>query len=230
MRVVVIGAAGTIGRSVVSVLEGAGHDVVRASRTGEPRVDLSEPDSIDALFRAVGTVDAVVCCAANAPLTPLTDDGFRSSLNAKLFGQVEVARRAVLALSDGGSITLTSGQIPTATPGSAGGALVNAGLEAFVTAAAVELPRGLRLNATWGWIRRTALPPPTWPAPTYTPWKATRRARRSRQDEARVSSDRTHYLSLSRFSDGRRTLGEVGRSVRWSQPWLESFSWCSNSC
>ena len=153
MRVVVIGAAGTIGRSVVTVLEGAGHEVLRASRTGDPRVDLAEPDSIDALFRSVGTLDAVVCCAAHAPLTPLTDDGFRSSLNAKLFGQVEVARRAVLALSDGGSITLTSGQIPTATPGSAGGALVNAGLEAFVTAAAVELPRGLRLNAVSpGWV------------------------------------------------------------------------------
>jgi NAD(P)-dependent dehydrogenase (short-subunit alcohol dehydrogenase family) len=158
MRVVVIGAAGTIGRSVVTNLEGAGHEVLRASRTGDPRVDLSEPDSIDALFRAVGAVDAVVCCAANAPLTPLTDDDFLPSLNAKLFGQVEVARRAVLALSEGGSITLTSGQIPTAMPGSAGGALVNAGLEAFVTAAAVELPRGLRLNAVSpGWVSESLI-------------------------------------------------------------------------
>jgi hypothetical protein len=35
---------------------------------------------------------------------------------------------------------------------------------------------------------------------------------------------------LSPFSAGRRRLGEVGRSMRWSQACLESFSCCSNSC
>ena len=158
MRVVVIGATGTIGRSVANVLESAGHDVLRASRSGNPRVDLSEPDSADALLSSAGAVDAVVCCAASAPLTPLADDDFVPTLKAKLFGQVEVARRAIRALSDGGSITLTTGEIPADTPGSAGGALVNAGLEAFVTAAAVELPRGLRLNAVSpGWVSESLI-------------------------------------------------------------------------
>ena len=69
---------------------------------------------------------------------------------------MELARTAIRHLRDGGSITLTSGQIPEATPGSAGGALVNAGLEAFVQAAAVELPRGLRLNVVSpGWVRES---------------------------------------------------------------------------
>jgi hypothetical protein len=35
---------------------------------------------------------------------------------------------------------------------------------------------------------------------------------------------------VSPFSAGRRTLREVGRSVRWSQACLESFSCYSNSC
>jgi NAD(P)-dependent dehydrogenase (short-subunit alcohol dehydrogenase family) len=158
MRVVVIGATGTIGRSVATVLESAGHEVLRASRSGNPSVDLSEPDSADALLSSAGAVDAVVCCAASAPLTPLTDDDFVPTLKAKLFGQVEVTRRAVRVLADGGSITLTTGEIPAATPGSAGGALVNAGLEAFVTAAAVELPRGLRLNAVSpGWVSESLI-------------------------------------------------------------------------
>jgi NAD(P)-dependent dehydrogenase (short-subunit alcohol dehydrogenase family) len=123
-----------------------------------PASILSEPDSVDALLSSARAVDAVVCCAASAPLTPLTGDDFVPTLNAKLFGQVEVARRAVRALADGGSITLTSGEIPPATPGSAGGALVNAGLEAFVTAAAVELPRGLRLNAVSpGWVSESLI-------------------------------------------------------------------------
>jgi NAD(P)-dependent dehydrogenase (short-subunit alcohol dehydrogenase family) len=143
---------------VAAVLEDAGHEVLRASRAGEPRVDLSEPDSVDALLSSAGAVDAVVCCAASAPLTPLTDDDFVPTLNAKLFGQVEVARRAVRVLTEGGSITLTTGEIPAATPGSAGGALVNAGLEAFVTAAAVELPGGLRLNAVSpGWVSESLI-------------------------------------------------------------------------
>ncbi|MDT5242033.1 MAG: hypothetical protein QOD97_4231 [Mycobacterium sp.] len=143
---------------MATVLESAGHEVLRASRNGNPSVDLSEPDSADALLSSAGAVDAVVCCAASAPLTPLTDDDFVPTLKAKLFGQVEVTRRAVRVLADGGSITLTTGEIPAATPGSAGGALVNAGLEAFVTAAAVELPRGLRLNAVSpGWVSESLI-------------------------------------------------------------------------
>jgi nucleoside-diphosphate-sugar epimerase len=94
MQVVVIGATGTIGRSVATVLESGGHEVLRASRTSNPSVDLSEPDSVDALLSSAGAVDAVVRCAASAPLTPLTDDDFVPTLKAKLFGQVEVARRA----------------------------------------------------------------------------------------------------------------------------------------
>jgi hypothetical protein len=65
-------------------------------------------------------------------------------------------RQAAAHLRDRGSITLTSGKIPDATPGSAGGALVNAGLEAFVSAAAAEMPRRLRVNVvSQGWVRES---------------------------------------------------------------------------
>jgi NAD(P)-dependent dehydrogenase (short-subunit alcohol dehydrogenase family) len=155
MKVIVIGGTGTIGREVVAALERR-HEVVPASRQGDPSIDLADPASIAGLFESVDDADAVVCCAANAPLTELSNERFASSLQGKLFGQVEVVRQAVEHLSDGGSITLTSGQIPEATPGSAGGALVNAGLDAFVAAAAVEMPRGLRLNVVSpGWVRES---------------------------------------------------------------------------
>jgi NAD(P)-dependent dehydrogenase (short-subunit alcohol dehydrogenase family) len=155
MNVIVVGATGTIGREVAGALEPR-HDVVRASRTGNPRVDLTDLGSIGALAGALSDADAVVCCAASAPLTPLDDEGFFPSLQGKLLGQVELARTAIRHLRDGGSITLTSGQIPEATPGSAGGALVNAGVEAFVQAAAVELSRGVRLNVVSpGWVRES---------------------------------------------------------------------------
>jgi NAD(P)-dependent dehydrogenase (short-subunit alcohol dehydrogenase family) len=119
-------------------------------------VDLADPPSIADLFATVDEADAVVCCAASAPLTSLSDEDFVPSLRTKLLGQVEAARLGVEHLREEGSITLTSGRIPEATPGSAGGALVNAGLEAFVRAAAVEMPRGLRLNAVSpGWVRES---------------------------------------------------------------------------
>jgi NAD(P)-dependent dehydrogenase (short-subunit alcohol dehydrogenase family) len=151
MKVIVIGATGTIGREVADLLA-VRHTVVRASRTGATSVDVADPASVGALLRSAGA-DAVVCCAASAPLTELSDSAFLARVRPKLLGQVDVVRQAVDYLRDQGSITLTSGKIPVGTRGSAGGALVNAGLEAFVHAAAVEMPRGLRVNViSPGWV------------------------------------------------------------------------------
>ncbi|MEU9197944.1 short chain dehydrogenase [Streptomyces hundungensis] len=158
MKILVIGATGTIGRAVADALE-TEHEVIRASRNGSTRVDLEIPASIDVLFGAVGTVDAVICCAASGQLTPLSspsDDEFTLGLRGKLLGQVALLRRAVDHVRDGGSITLTSGIFQEPTPGGSFGALVNAGLEAFVRAAAIEMPRGLRVNVVSpGWVKET---------------------------------------------------------------------------
>ena len=68
MRVMVVGATGTVGTAVSEALE-PGHEVVRASRRGDPGVDLDDGESIAALADGLGGVDAVVCCAASAPPT-----------------------------------------------------------------------------------------------------------------------------------------------------------------
>jgi NAD(P)-dependent dehydrogenase (short-subunit alcohol dehydrogenase family) len=160
MKILVIGATGTIGSAVADRLA-ARHEVVRAARRGPVRVDLEDPASIDALFAEVGRVDAVVCCAASGGLTPLdapSDGDFWSGVQGKLVGQVNLVRHALAHLRDGGSVTLTSGRFAEPVPGSALGYLVNAGLEAFVHAAATEMPRGVRLNTVSpGWVRETLL-------------------------------------------------------------------------
>lgn len=72
-------------------------------------------------------------------------------------GQVNLVRFGVDALADRGSFTLTSGFLSRfPMPGSAAISLVNAGLEGFVRAAALDLPRGLRINAVApGWVYET---------------------------------------------------------------------------
>ena len=157
MRIIVIGATGTIGAAVAAALEER-HEVVRASRTGSPAVDMEDPASIAALLAAAGPVDAVVCCAASARMAPIDapDEAFLNGLHGKLLGQVALLRLALPQLRDGGSVTLTAGTFDPPMAGAAFGALVNAGLEAFVRAAALELPRGLRVNAVSpGWVRET---------------------------------------------------------------------------
>ncbi|MFI0373419.1 short chain dehydrogenase [Actinomadura sp. 1N219] len=158
MKVIVVGATGTVGRAVVGALEPA-HEVVRASRRGPVRVDLEDPRSLDALFTAVPDPDAVVCCAASGPLVSLesvSDEEFVQGLQGKLLGQVALARRALRHLRDGGSITVTAGTFAAPLADGSLGALVNSGLEGFVRNAADELPRGLRMNViSPGWIRET---------------------------------------------------------------------------
>jgi NAD(P)-dependent dehydrogenase (short-subunit alcohol dehydrogenase family) len=160
MKIVVIGATGTIGTAVADALEPK-HEVVRVSRTGPIQVDLKDSSSINALFNSVGTVDAVVSCAASVPLTPLFSLSGTAAVEfskTKLFGQLHLVHVALNRLGKNGSVTLTSGGFQEPTVGSALGALVNTGLESFVHAALPELPQGLRLNiVSPGWIRETLI-------------------------------------------------------------------------
>jgi NAD(P)-dependent dehydrogenase (short-subunit alcohol dehydrogenase family) len=159
VKIVVIGATGTIGKAVAEALA-ARHEVVRVSRNGTPRADLEDAASLARLFEAVKDVDAVVSCAGRAafkPLAQLSDADFEVGLRSKLMGQVNLVRIAMRHLRDGGSITLTSGVMAhEPMPGGAAISLVNAALEGFVTGAAIELPRGLRINVVSPpWISET---------------------------------------------------------------------------
>ncbi|MFG2915902.1 short chain dehydrogenase [Kitasatospora sp. NPDC048298] len=158
MKVLVIGAGGTLGSAVTHTLETA-HQVVRASRSGPVAVDLEDPATLDTLFADLPDLDAVVSCAASGPMVDLasvTDEEFLAGMRGKLLGQIALARRAQHHLRDGGSITLTGGNFATPLAGASLGATVNSALEGFVRNAAAELPRGLRINVVSpGWIAET---------------------------------------------------------------------------
>lgn len=159
MKIVVIGATGTIGAAVVHALS-ARHEVIGASRHSEPRVDIQDASTIGKLFDRVPAVDAVISCAGGAawkPLAQLTDADFAASLADKLMGQVNVVRAALARVRDGGAIVVTSGVLARRPmQGSAAVSLVNAGLEGFVRAAALEATRGVRVNVVSPpWVSET---------------------------------------------------------------------------
>jgi NAD(P)-dependent dehydrogenase (short-subunit alcohol dehydrogenase family) len=111
------------------------------------------------MFDGIRGVDAVICCAGNAVFKPFVDLGdtdYEIGLRSKLMGQVSLARIAKDHLNDGGSITLPAELQPM--PGSASVSMVNAGLEGFVRAAALEIPRNVRINAVSPpWVKETMI-------------------------------------------------------------------------
>jgi NAD(P)-dependent dehydrogenase (short-subunit alcohol dehydrogenase family) len=160
MRILLIGATGTIGQAIAAAF-GTRHDVIPASREkAHEKVDLSDPGSIRALLKRVGRVDAIVSAAGQAafkPLGELSDADFAFSVANKLMGQVNLARFGMASLADKGSVTLTSGVLAQQPiPGSATISLVNSGLEGFGRAAALEAPRGIRVNVVSPpWVTET---------------------------------------------------------------------------
>ena len=159
MRILIIGTTGTIGSQVAKALQGQ-HEIVAANRHSGIEVDIADPDAVRSMYARAGRIDAVVVAAGEAAFVPfdrISDDDFQLSLRSKLMGQVNVVRFGVDSLRDGGSFTLTSGVLAQQPiPGSTAISLVNAGLEGFVRAAALELPRGLRINiVSPGWVSET---------------------------------------------------------------------------
>ncbi|MBZ7224423.1 short chain dehydrogenase [Klebsiella grimontii] len=150
MKIIVIGASGTVGRAVAQELSQR-HEVIHAGRTqGDYQVDITSQQSVESLFEKTGRVDAIVSATGNlffGPLATMTDGDFNQGLQDKLLGQIRLALTGQHYLNDGGSITLISGIVahePIAQGVNA--TTVNAGLEGFVRAAACELPRGIRIN------------------------------------------------------------------------------------
>jgi NAD(P)-dependent dehydrogenase (short-subunit alcohol dehydrogenase family) len=160
MRIIVVGATGIIGREVVRALEGR-HEVVQVGhRSGDHRVDVMDKGSIERLFQEVGPFDALVSAVGRVkfgPLETLTDEDFRLCLDDKLMGQVNLVRAGLGQVRDGGSFTLTSGLL-SKYPVKGGSAITmtNAALEAFARAAALEMPRGARINVVSpSWVSET---------------------------------------------------------------------------
>jgi NAD(P)-dependent dehydrogenase (short-subunit alcohol dehydrogenase family) len=150
MKILLIGASGTIGKRIVAELSKK-HKIVTASRSGaDVAVDITDAASIERMYESVADIDAVICAAGPAKFglfSELTEDDFYVGIRGKMMGQVNLVRIGQKYLNDNGSFTLTTG-ILAEEPivGSAAVSMINGGVNSFVLAAALELPRGLRIN------------------------------------------------------------------------------------
>jgi NAD(P)-dependent dehydrogenase (short-subunit alcohol dehydrogenase family) len=160
MKILVVGASGTLGRAVVQEL-GRDHDIIEAARSSRKHpVDICSDGSVRALFDSLGQVDAIVSTTGEVhfgPLRDMTAEDFNRGLQSKLLGQIRLALIGQHYLSAGGSITLTTG-ILTEEPirDGANATSVNAAVEGFVRAAATEL-KDRRINAVSPTILTEAL-------------------------------------------------------------------------
>jgi NAD(P)-dependent dehydrogenase (short-subunit alcohol dehydrogenase family) len=150
MKILIVGGNGTIG-TPVSRQFAKNHEVIVAGRSaGDVTVDMTDSQSIQAMFDAVGQVDAIVCIAGEAKwaaFEEMTEEDFYIGLKSKLMGQVNLVRLGYKYLNNEGSITLSTGILadhPVELTTSA--AMVNGGIHSFVKAACLELKRGIRIN------------------------------------------------------------------------------------
>ena len=150
MRILIIGAGGTIGNLITPALS-AKHEIITAGRkTGDIKVDISLPFSIENLFEQVKSIDACVCLAGDSyagDIQTLTEEKLHVGIINKLVGQANLVLIGQKYLNENGSFTLTSGKMgDKPSKNAAAKAIANGGVNSFVLAASLEMERGIRIN------------------------------------------------------------------------------------
>ncbi|MEU8587362.1 short chain dehydrogenase [Streptomyces sp. NPDC048664] len=162
MRILLVGAGGTLGGAVRAALSGRGHEVIGVGRTGGDLIaDVTDPEAVAGLYAQAGPLDAVAVTAGDAvfkPLGDLTADDFAATFRGKALSQLELVRQGASHVAGTGSFTLVSGVL-SEEPIAAGAAAsaANGAVEAFVRAAAIELPPQ-RINAVSPTVVEESLP------------------------------------------------------------------------
>jgi NAD(P)-dependent dehydrogenase (short-subunit alcohol dehydrogenase family) len=150
MKILLIGASGNIGKLIYPAIAEK-HEVVTAGRHhGDFMVDLASLFSIENLFKEVTNIDAVICAAGDsisADLHLMSDEKYMTGIQHKLLSQINLVLVGMKFVNDNGSFTLISGKMGERPAKAASGkAVANGAINSFVLGAALEMPRGIRLN------------------------------------------------------------------------------------
>lgn len=151
MKILLIGATGTLGAALHKTLDTRGHQVLTVGRSGgDLRHDITDPAQVAEVYERAGRVDAVVSAAGSAPYKPvaeLTPEDYLAAFRGKVLSQIDLVRQGIPRIAERGSFTLITGvlarePIPTGSAAS----MANGAVEAFVRAAAIEIAPQ-RINA-----------------------------------------------------------------------------------
>jgi NADP-dependent 3-hydroxy acid dehydrogenase YdfG len=163
VKILLIGASGTLGQKVDSTLSDSSHQVVRIGRKGgDVLADFADPKGMAAIYEKLKPFDAVAIAAGDVAfgaLAEITREQWQFSFNNKLLGQISAVQQALPYINDGGSFTLIGGLFSEEPiPMGAAASTVNRALEGFVIAAAIELRRGLRINLVSPTVLEESMP------------------------------------------------------------------------
>jgi NAD(P)-dependent dehydrogenase (short-subunit alcohol dehydrogenase family) len=149
MKALIIGYSGTIGKAVTELLKEKGYEVIGASRSTDPAINMDEPSSIVSFFSQIGELDVIVTVAgdvAGGAIDKLTDEQIELSLKSKLAGQINIVRQGLTRLRPNGVFVITGGMLAFMSwPQTSMYAMVNAGLDAFAKGVALDLSEGRRI-------------------------------------------------------------------------------------
>lgn len=154
MKVLVIGASGTVGKAILDKITSEGHEVMAVSRKTSPGVDIGDSAGLQKFLAEIDPVDHIVCTGGGVhmkgeTIEELTDDQILLGLHSKLMGQINLIRYGYKKVNKGGSILITGGLLAYKPlfPKLAHVAMVNSGLNGFVIHAASDFKdSGVRIN------------------------------------------------------------------------------------
>jgi len=161
MRILFVGGAGLVGQAAIAGLT-KGHEIIIAGRkSGDMNVDVQDEASIVAMYKKVGAVDAVAACLGDSyfgPVSEMTPAQFLGGLKTKVMSQVNLVLLGMPFVKDGGSFTLTSGILShEPVRQGANASACDGAIDSFVIGAAVEMPRGIRINSVSPGVLETAM-------------------------------------------------------------------------
>ena len=149
MKVLIVGASGTIGTAIVEAF--SEHEIIKAGySSGDFTVDIEKPESIKEMYEGIGKIDAVISATGKASfgeISNIKEEDVRLSLSNKMGGQINLVRIGLDYINDGGSFILTSGDLSQKPEKDS--SLITAvgiGVEGFARATALSLPRDIRIN------------------------------------------------------------------------------------
>ena len=151
MKIIIVGATGTMGSHLVKALESE-HEIIKvASEGGDINADITSTESIENLFKQVGPFDALISTAGPTfvgPWSKLDDASFRIGVEGKMMGQINLVLIGQKYINPKGSFTLITGALTNEPQRNfANASAANGAVEGFVRGAAIELENGIRINA-----------------------------------------------------------------------------------